>query len=212
MGGTFEWTQQRVQDLREAWAAGLTASVIAHAFGIGRGSVIGKAHRLGLSRRPRRKLWREVERFRPAEATTPVPACTGTVSLARGPAKPLLRSAYRPARRQHRAPNSNSPATPLMRSSRRMPPVAADAAGASKPGRAVPAVAGTAPRPSAPGCSILDLTNASCRWPLEPAGLADPRYCGEPSADLSARTPYCAAHMRAAYIFAPRPHAKRRAP
>ncbi len=211
MDGTFEWTPQRVRDLRQAWAAGLTASVIAHAFGIGRGSVIGKVHRLGLARRAPGKCPSEAavprsDKRAPAR-NKPAPVGHRTISLAHVPAERT------PVRRQEQAPINKSPAIPLVRSSRRMPPVAADAAGAKKPGRAVPAVAGAAPLQSAQtGCGLLDLTNKTCRWPCEPAGPGDPRYCGEPGADLSARAPYCAAHMRIAYIFVPRPRAKRRVP
>jgi len=227
MRGTFEWTPARVQSLREAWAAGFTASVIAHAFGIGRNSVIGKAHRLGLARRALgkhrsepaaapRPAKRAPERNKPAAARTkPAAMRNRTISLAHVPAKPALGRdpGCTPVRRQEHAPNNSSPAIPLVRSSQRMPPVAADAAGVfRKSGRAVPAVAGAAPPPPAQtGCGILELTNETCRWPHEPGGLGDPRYCGEPGADLSARAPYCAAHMRLAYVLAPRPRVKGRA-
>jgi GcrA cell cycle regulator len=192
MCGTFEWTPARIQSLREDWAAGLTAALIARRFGIRRGSVIGKAHRLGLERRAVGKRPREAAAVpRPAKAAVlreprPVAARRATISLA------------------------NSPAIPLVRASQRMPPVAVDAAEAKRLGRAVPAVAGAAPlRPPRTGCGILDLTNESCRWPQEHLGLGDPRYCGEPGADLSARRPYCATHMRGAYILSPRPRPTR---
>src|SRR5580700_9837974 len=162
MGGTFEWTPARVQSLREAWAAGFTVAVIAHAFGVGRGSVIGKAHRLGLARRAAGKRSREAAAApRPArrarERSKPVrtkPASVGNriISSAHTAAKPALglNPGWTPVRRQKHAPNNNSPAIPLVRSSQRMPPVAADAAGVfRKPGRAVPAVAGAAPPPPA---------------------------------------------------------------
>jgi GcrA cell cycle regulator len=222
MPDTFEWTPARVQSLREAWAAGFSAAVIAHALGVGRGSIIGKARRLGLARRATGKRPRQVAaaprpakrapvRSKPA-ALRPKPAPAGNriISLAHVPAKPARR--LDPVRRRDQAPNNNSPAIPLVRSSRRMPPIAADAAGAKMPGRAVPAVAGAAPPPrTQTACGLLELTNETCRWPYEPAGLGDPRYCGEPGADLSARAPYCAAHMRLAYVVAPRPRRKGRA-
>ncbi len=47
-------------------------------------------------------------------------------------------------------------------------------------------------------CTIFELTNETCRWPLgqwnEPAKL----FCGDQSADLYLHRPYCAAHMRRA--------------
>jgi GcrA cell cycle regulator len=193
MRGTFEWTPARVQNLREAWAAGQTVAVIARAFRIGRGSVIGKVHRLGLARRAVSK--------RPTKAAAPQPAKSAAAR-------------NKPAATKQAVSLASSPAIPLVRSSQRMPPVAADAAGAKKSGRAVPAVAGAAslrPPPPQNGCGILDLTNETCRWPRESCGLGDPRYCGEPGAGLSARRPYCAAHTRLTYVPSPRPRQRGRA-
>ena len=49
----MSWTDERVQQLKDLWAQGLSASEIADILGdITRNAVIGKAHRLGLSGRP----------------------------------------------------------------------------------------------------------------------------------------------------------------
>ena len=50
MGGASQWTEILVEELRQAWAAGLSATVIAKQLGngISRSAVIGKAHRLDL--------------------------------------------------------------------------------------------------------------------------------------------------------------------
>lgn len=57
------------------------------------------------------------------------------------------------------------------------------------PDAAPPAAAG-------PPCSLLDLTNATCRWPL---GDGPPfMFCGDPTADLANGQPYCPAHTRMA--------------
>jgi hypothetical protein len=53
-----------------------------------------------------------------------------------------------------------------------------------------------APAPPQP-CTILDLTNQSCRWVLTDA--APWTYCGSPEADLTGGTPYCREHSRVAY-------------
>lgn len=45
------WTDDRVEDLRQRWSAGESASVIADAFGTTRNSIIGKVRRLNLERR-----------------------------------------------------------------------------------------------------------------------------------------------------------------
>lgn len=48
----FQWTDERVERLKALWESGLSASQIAAELGgITRNSVIGKVHRLGLSKR-----------------------------------------------------------------------------------------------------------------------------------------------------------------
>ncbi|MEC7303926.1 MAG: GcrA family cell cycle regulator, partial [Pseudomonadota bacterium] len=49
----MEWTEARVDQLKNLWEEGLSASQIANRLGdVTRNAVIGKAHRLGLSSRP----------------------------------------------------------------------------------------------------------------------------------------------------------------
>lgn len=49
----MEWTDERVGQLRSLWDQGLSASKIAEQLGdVTRNAVIGKAHRLGLAKRP----------------------------------------------------------------------------------------------------------------------------------------------------------------
>ncbi len=49
------------------------------------------------------------------------------------------------------------------------------------------------------GCSLFELTNASCRWPHGRPGTPAFHFCGIPEADLEHGIPYCAAHMRRAF-------------
>lgn len=47
-------------------------------------------------------------------------------------------------------------------------------------------------------CSLYELTDASCRYPLWAAGAAHHErfYCGRPEAKLSSDIPYCRRHAR----------------
>src|SRR5262249_22851719 len=46
-------------------------------------------------------------------------------------------------------------------------------------------------------CSLFDLTNATCRWPVGPNGSG--LFCGRHQADLHNHIPYCRAHMARGY-------------
>lgn len=49
----MSWTEDRIEQLRQLWGSGKSASEIADMLGgVSRNAVIGKAHRLGLSGRP----------------------------------------------------------------------------------------------------------------------------------------------------------------
>ena len=43
-------------------------------------------------------------------------------------------------------------------------------------------------------CSILSLTNKTCRFPLWEMDTSQKFYCGAPGADFDARVPYCRQH------------------
>ena len=53
-------------------------------------------------------------------------------------------------------------------------------------------------------CSLLELTEARCRWPISTPGAADFCFCGNPPVE---GLPYCAGHTRLAY----RPGSRQRA-
>jgi len=53
-----------------------------------------------------------------------------------------------------------------------------------------------APIPEGPGCSLLELGDDKCRWPMGDVCAADLKFCGNlPLGGL----PYCAGHARLAY-------------
>jgi GcrA cell cycle regulator len=56
-----------------------------------------------------------------------------------------------------------------------------------------------APKPLTQRKSLLELTNATCRWPHGRPGAPNFFFCGLPEADLEQGIPYCAKHMRRAY-------------
>ena len=48
-------------------------------------------------------------------------------------------------------------------------------------------------------CSIIKLENNNCRWPLwDDVETPTLQFCGDPSADVADRRPYCAYHSRIA--------------
>ena len=46
------WTDERVEELKKLWAQGLSISQIGEALGVSRNAIAGKAHRMGLPKRP----------------------------------------------------------------------------------------------------------------------------------------------------------------
>lgn len=46
------WTDERLDELKKLWAEGLSISLIGEALGVSRNAIAGKAHRMGLPKRP----------------------------------------------------------------------------------------------------------------------------------------------------------------
>jgi GcrA cell cycle regulator len=51
--------------------------------------------------------------------------------------------------------------------------------------------------------SLFELTNRCCRWPHGEPGSKSFFFCGAPGADVETGVPYCAAHMKRAYVIPP---------
>jgi GcrA cell cycle regulator len=51
--------------------------------------------------------------------------------------------------------------------------------------------------------TLLELTNNCCRWPYERTRRAGYFFCGAAGADVARGIPYCAEHMRRAYVVPP---------
>jgi GcrA cell cycle regulator len=149
------WTDDRVEQLKKLWEAGLSASQIAAELGsITRNAVIGKVHRLGLSGR----------------AKSPSSA----------------------APRQRKA----RPAQHMMRISRPM------SRGNTALAHAFDVEVETDPVtydnvvPMSQRLSLLELTEATCHWPVGDPGSSDFFFCG---GKALGGLPYCAHHSRVAY-------------
>ena len=46
------WTDERLEELKKLWVQGLSISQIGEALGVSRNAIAGKAHRMGLPKRP----------------------------------------------------------------------------------------------------------------------------------------------------------------
>lgn len=190
----MSWTDERIEQLKTMWQAGMTASQIADALtGVSRNAVIGKAHRLGLQARPSPVRPGESEA---APAATPVaeePRRAAPEPAAPPPAAATL--AVGPA------PSALAPAAdmPVVRSigpggfQRQNPHEQQSPIPPAPPRRLVPA------KPSAEiagKTSLLDLNDRICKWPVGHPGEPDFHFCGEA---VNPGFPYCLEHCSVAY-------------
>ncbi len=147
------WSDDRVEQLKKLWEAGLSASQIAAELGnVTRNAVIGKVHRLGLSRRaksppsaaPRQR------KPRPAQQMMRVTVSRGNTALAHAFEVELEAD-----------PIAHDNVVPM---SQRL--------------------------------SLLELSEATCHWPVGDPSSPDFFFCG---GKALGGLPYCAHHSRVAY-------------
>ena len=174
------WTEERVELLKKLWMEGLSASQIAGVLGEGvtRNAVIGKVHRLKLS-----------GRAKPASSA------------------PRVRSTARPSRRVA-APSSGGRGSNIgshggimkQRSMGGSAPM--HGATALKISEEFVTQAYVAPQvaelfiPVEQRLSLLQLSEATCKWPIGDPLSADFYFCGQHSNEGK---PYCEFHSRRAY-------------
>jgi GcrA cell cycle regulator len=169
------WTDARIGALKQLAAGGLTATKIAAEMGISRGAVIGKLARIGV---PLAGAWTMPQAPRVKPPPTP---------RAPKPAAPPSLPAYmRPAGRRT-----------VIR------PERAGIYGGEIEVVDVPEARELPPDASAFACTIVDLTDAMCKWPIgHPADFETFRYCGDVSIE---GRPYCTRH----HALAHKPYGRR---
>jgi GcrA cell cycle regulator len=148
---TMSWTDERVEQLRQAWTEGLSASAIANLLGNGlsRNAVIGKVHRLGLAGRAKS------------------PSAAASVPHAR-PA-PSHQGVNRPA--ASRIP----PTARIVRGATAL------AIQPQTMTETEPEAHESVVLPMSLRVTIVELKESMCRWPLGDPTTADFRYCGSPT-------------------------------
>jgi GcrA cell cycle regulator len=201
----MSWTDERIDQLKNLWEKGLTASQIAEQLGgVSRNAVIGKAHRLGLKSRP-----------------SPVKAGDGSKKAA---AKKAPKAAA-PAAVKPRTQTTSTGFAPDKKTSVNNDSDLIGHASPQKPVSAMPRIVSIgpggfmrqgpgdqqAPIPPAPPrrlvaakpsadiagkTSLLDLNERVCRWPMGHPGEADFHFCGTA---VNPGFPYCVEHCGRAY-------------
>lgn len=163
----MDWTAERIALLKRLRDDGASYAAIAAQLGISRGAVSGKVDRLGLATRE------------------PAP---------RGPRKPRVVLKTRPGiERPGSSPHAGlgdaasgfSACGPFIQQSRVIPGLLDAGRGGADP-------AAQATR----ACSLLDLTDDTCRWPVGDVGEPGFYFCGQPPL---AGAPYCGPHCRKAF-------------
>jgi len=164
------WTDERVEKLRELWADGLSASQIANVLGgITRNAVMGKVHRLGISKRKAAKAEEaKPPKVKPTPAAgkaAPEPAAGAAAIERRIP--PNIRDASQP-----RAPGAPTPEEEAAR---------ATLVEIQKFAKRIP---------------LMDLTERTCKWPIGDPLEDDFAFCG--LACVPGK-PYCEHHVAIAF-------------
>ena len=219
----MSWTDERIEQLKDMWTKGATASQIAEELGgVSRNAVIGKAHRLGLEARP--------SPVRPGEGKDGVgaapPAASEDGSFGADDDVETETDNSGPASVE---PTTKSPMADVLQAAAPMPVVPTAHLEPQRPqpmkldpnmvyrsvgpggfirqgpGDTQAPIPPAPPRrlvPAKPGAEIksktglLDLNERICKWPLGHPGESDFHFCGQ---NANPGFPYCVAHCGVAY-------------
>lgn len=172
--GVVFWTEERVSELRRLFSEGLLARDIAAEIGTTKNSVLGKLHRLGLSKA------KSLPTRRPKISRRESPKRNGGAAVA----------ALKARKEQERKIALTATST----WGRRAVIARAIALGELEPSEATD----LPPEPNRPIVSLHDLQSHHCRWPIGNPGAPDFGFCGETIRDDT--VPYCTHHCRIAYV------------
>ncbi len=184
MENGFTWTDERVEQLRQMWNEGQSASQIAKTLGgVTRNAVIGKVHRLGLSNRTAAK---------PAAEAKPAKPVVEEAPAAPEPAAPEPEARPEPvAAKPAAAPAAPVAAAPQPGRREPPPPTPAMVEDAQRTAEALAAMEKKAKR-----LTLLELTERTCKWPIGDPATTDFAFCGLPA---HPGKPYCEAHVSVAF-------------
>lgn len=175
------WTDARVTELRELFAAGLSGGKIAREMHAPtRNVIIGKLTRLGLVRARAAPVRRQ--------CTTIERKGDGRYRARSYPPQPLNSMAAARALGESHAKADQGLASAVAYRVRR------EQNGAEKP-KPLPFSPRVVEHPAGQRCTLLELTNWTCRWPVTDDHPFE--FCAGP-ADLAAGVVYCARHARIA--------------
>lgn len=206
----MSWTDERIEKLRKLWEEGHPASKIAEELGgVSRNAVIGKAHRLGLEKRPS-----------PVKGEAAKKTAAKTKKAPSKKAKSARKDAKAEPQAEKKAAPSLQPAPPPKRpdpvvsfEEKRNIPLSqrTDIDQSDKPAPRIPihdprpAPKPAPPKPLRPAraseavrdkTSLLDLNERICKWPIGHPGEPEFHFCGKKA---EPGFPYCNAHCAVAY-------------
>lgn len=150
------WTDEKIEELKRLCSKGLSARQMAPRLGFAtRSAIIGKMHRLGLSKTIIHNQRPEIQRKRFAGGTIP----------ARDVCPQVIHKAHYTKKKRLRISLAETPSSP---------PTAPVYVKDSKFDELIPF---SQHRPDC-SCTLLQLTNHSCRWPIGDPQKADFFFCG----------------------------------